>query len=87
NFQKEFVSFAGYLWGFVEGRPIINEPKEMKDLPVKTELSDRISKDLKKRGFKFVGSTIVYAYLQAVGVIDDHFAGCTYKRKSVSKKK
>ena len=74
--QKEFGSFDAYLWGFVGGKPIVNRPGSMKGVPAKTELSDRLSKDLLKRGFKFVGSTIVYAYLQAVGVVDDHTADC-----------
>jgi len=74
--QREFGSFDAYLWGFVGGKPIVNHVRGPGDVPAKTELSDRISKDLLKRGFKFVGSTIVYAYLQAVGVVDDHLAGC-----------
>ncbi len=79
--QKEFGSFSKYLWGFVDGKQIINHPKSYKDVPAKTELSDKISKDLKKRGMTFVGSTIIYAYLQAVGVINDHIADC-WKRKA-----
>jgi DNA-3-methyladenine glycosylase I len=75
----EFGSFDRYLWAFVGGRPVVNRPRSMAEVPAKTELSDRISKDLKKRGFKFVGSTIVYAYLQAVGVVDDHLVGCPAK--------
>src|SRR3546814_13786406 len=67
--QKEFGSFDAYLWDHVGGKPLINKVRAMGDVPVKTELSDRISRDLLKRGFKFVGSTIVYAYLQAVGEI------------------
>jgi DNA-3-methyladenine glycosylase I len=73
--QKEFGSFGQYLWDFVGGKPLVNRPRPG-GIPPRTELSDRISKDLKKRGFRFVGSTIVYAYLQAVGVVDDHVAGC-----------
>lgn len=87
DIQKEFGSFDKYLWGWVDNKPIINNPKDMKGIPAKTELSDKISKDLKKRGFKFVGSTIIYAYLQAVGVIDDHLVDCIKKAKSVTKKK
>lgn len=79
--QKEFGSFDKYLWSWVDFKPIINKPKSMKDIHPKTDLSDKISKDLKKRGFKFVGSTIIYAYLQAVGVIDDHLIGCDCKTK------
>lgn len=74
--QKEFGSFSAYLWGFVDDTPLVNRPRSLKSVPASTALSDRISKDLKKRGFRFVGSTIVYAYLQAVGVVDDHTADC-----------
>ena len=74
--QREFGSFDNYLWGFVKGKAIVNRPRSMKNVPAQTALSDRISKDLLKRGFKFVGSTIVYAYLQAVGVVDDHVVDC-----------
>ena len=74
--QREFGSFDRYLWAFVEGRPVINRSPTGSGLPARTDLSDRISKDLKKRGFRFVGSTIVYAYLQAVGVVNDHMRGC-----------
>jgi DNA-3-methyladenine glycosylase I len=65
-----------FLWAYVGGKPIRNAPKAMKDVPAKTALSDRLSKDLAKRGFKFVGSTIVYAYMQAIGMVNDHYAGC-----------
>ena len=74
--QSEFGSFDGYLWSFVEGRPLVNRPRAGSDVPARSDLSDRISSDLKKRGFRFVGSTIVYAYLQAVGVVNDHVRGC-----------
>lgn len=74
--QREHGSFSAYLWGFVAGRPLVNRPRGMRGVPASTPLSDRISKDLKRRGFRFVGSTIVYAYLQAVGVVDDHLASC-----------
>ena len=74
--QETFGSFDAYLWAFVDGAPIVNRPKTVDDIPVSTELSDRLSKDLRKRGFGFVGSTICYAYLQAVGVVDDHVADC-----------
>lgn len=74
--QKEFGSFANYLWAFVDGKPLVNRPRTPKDVPASTALSDRISKDLKQRGFRFVGSTIIYAYLQAVGVVDDHVRAC-----------
>ena len=74
--QREFGSFARYLWAFVGDRPVVNRPGATRRLPASTPLSDRIAKDLKKRGFRFVGTTIVYAYLQAVGVVDDHAASC-----------
>ncbi len=74
--RKEFGSFDKYIWGFVGGKPIDNEIKEMSDIPAKTKLSDEISKDLKSRGFKFVGSTIVYAHMQATGMVNDHAVTC-----------
>lgn len=74
--QKEFGSFDRYLWAFVDGLPIINQWKDFKEVPAKTPLSDAIAKDLKKRGMTFVGSTIIYAYLQAVGVVNDHPMTC-----------
>lgn len=74
--REEFGSFAGYLWGWVDGVTVVNRPRALGDLPTTTPLSDALSKDLKKRGFTFVGSTIVYAYLEAVGVIDDHVDSC-----------
>jgi DNA-3-methyladenine glycosylase I len=75
--QREFGSFDGYLWGWVEGRkPVLNAWDALNQVPAKTGLSDRISKDLLGRGFKFVGSTIVYAYLQAMGVVNDHMRSC-----------
>lgn len=75
--QKEFGSFQNYLKGFLpDGKPIINHFKDLKDIPASTPVSDAISKDMKKRGFKFFGTTICYAYLQAVGYVDDHVTGC-----------
>jgi DNA-3-methyladenine glycosylase I len=74
--QKEFGSFDEYIWDFVDHEPIINAPKSLKEVPAKTELSDRIAKDLKKRGFSFLGSTTVYAYLQACGLVNDHIIDC-----------
>ncbi len=74
--QREFGSFSRYLWDWVGGRPVLNGWRTRGHVPASSELSDRISRDLKKRGFRFVGSTIVYAYLQAVGVVNDHTAGC-----------
>jgi DNA-3-methyladenine glycosylase I len=74
--QEEHGSFSEYLWGFVDGRPVVNRWREMRQVPASTPLSDRISKDLKARGFKFVGSTIVYAHLQATGLVNDHLVSC-----------
>ena len=74
--QQEFGSFDSYLWRYVEHKPVINQFKTFTDVPASTALSDAISKDLKKRGMTFVGSTIIYAYLQAVGVVNDHLADC-----------
>ena len=74
--QKEFGSFSKYIWGFVDGKPIKNKIRNYKDGPANTELSDALSKDLKKRGFKFVGSTVVYAHMQATGMVNDHEVGC-----------
>ena len=78
--QKEYGSFSRYLWAFVEGQPIVNHWESTADIPATTKLSDQISKDLKNRGFKFVGSTIVYAYMQAIGMVNDHVKTC-FKRK------
>lgn len=74
--QKEFGSFSKYIWGFVDEKPIKNKLKNVKDTPATTPLSDTISKDLKKRGFKFVGSTVVYAFMQATGIVNDHTVDC-----------
>ncbi len=74
--QKEFDSFDSFIWGFVEGKPIRNKWKSLKEIPATTALSDTISKDLKKRGFRFVGSTILYAFMQAVGMVNDHETSC-----------
>ncbi|MDC8002768.1 DNA-3-methyladenine glycosylase I [Aureisphaera galaxeae] len=74
--QEEFGSFSEYIWGFTNGKPIKNTFKEMKDIPANTPLSDTISKDLKKRGFKFVGTTVVYAHMQATGMVNDHVMDC-----------
>lgn len=72
----EHGSFADYLWGWVDGSPAVNRPASMAEVPATSPLSDRVSKDMKRRGFTFVGTTIVYAFLQAVGVVDDHLATC-----------
>lgn len=74
--QEEFGSFSNYIWGFVDGKPIKNSVKNYKDAPANTEISDAISKDLKKRGFKFVGSTVIYAHMQATGMVNDHEINC-----------
>jgi DNA-3-methyladenine glycosylase I len=79
--QSEFGSFATYLWNWVDGTRIVNHPRTLADLRPTTELSDRISRDLKQRGFTFVGSTIVYSLLEAVGIVDDHLIGCPFKRE------
>jgi len=78
--QDEYGSFSDYLWGYVDGKQIVNYPKTLSEVPVSTELSDAISKDLKKRGMSFVGTTIMYAYLQAIGVVDDHSVDCFCKK-------
>jgi len=74
--QKEFGDFDRYIWQFVDGKPRLNSPRSMKQVPAKTSQSDAMSKDLKKRGFNFVGSTICYAFMQAVGMVNDHVVGC-----------
>jgi DNA-3-methyladenine glycosylase I len=74
--QEEFGSFDAYIWGFVGGKPVQNAWRSMSELPAKTELSEAISKDLKTRGFNFVGPTIVYAFMQAVGMVNDHTVDC-----------
>ena len=74
--QDEFDGFEKYIWRFVDGEPITNTWKSMRSVPASTKLSDAISKDLKSRGFKFVGSTIIYAYMQAVGLVNDHLVSC-----------
>ena len=74
--QEEFGSFSTYIWNFVDGKPIKNKFKDQSKLPANTPLSDTISKDLKKRGFKFVGSTVIYAHMQATGMVNDHEVNC-----------
>jgi len=81
--QKEFGSFDAYLWSFTNGETVKNTWQTLNDVPVSTPLSDTISKDLKKRGLRFVGTTIVYAYLQAVGIVNDHLTSC-FRYESVS---
>ncbi len=82
--QEEFGSFANYMWGFVDGKPIINKFRLPSELPASTKESDIMSKDLKKRGFKFVGSTICYAHMQAVGMVNDHLVHC-YRYREINK--
>ena len=77
--QKEFGSFSKYIWGFVNHEPIVNRPKTLKEVPATTEISDALAKDLKKRGFKFMGSTVVYAHMQATGMVNDHVEDCFVK--------
>jgi len=74
--QEEFASFADYLWRFVDGKPIINAWKDLSAIPPNTKISDQLSKDLKKRGFNFVGSTICYAFMQSIGMVNDHTTEC-----------
>ena len=74
--QEEFGSFDAYLWHFVGGQPKVNRPRRLEDVPPRTAASDAMSKDLKRRGFRFVGSTICYAFMQAVGMVNDHTVEC-----------
>lgn len=84
--QEEFGTFDKYIWGFVDGRPIQNRLANIKHLPATSKESDALSKDLKRRGFKFVGSTIVYAHMQAVGMVNDHLVTC-FRHKAVARLK
>ena len=74
--QEEFGTFSKYIWGFVDGKPIDNQPKTLSEVKATTPISDALSKDLKKRGFKFVGSTVMYAHMQATGMVNDHILEC-----------
>lgn len=74
--QRERGSFCDYLWGFVDGEPVVNRWREPRQIPATTALSDTIAKDMKQRGFKFLGSTVIYAHLQATGLVNDHLVGC-----------
>ena len=74
--QEEFGTFSKYIWGFVDGKPINNQPKTLSEVKATTPISDALSKDLKKRGFKFVGSTVMYAHMQATGMVNDHILEC-----------
>ena len=80
--QKEFGSFDSYIWQFVGGKPIVNARQSLKQIPARTAESDAMSKDLKKRGFNFVGSTICYAFMQAVGMVNDHIVDCHFYKAS-----
>ncbi|NCF18803.1 MAG: DNA-3-methyladenine glycosylase I [Haliea sp.] len=82
--QKEFGSFSDYIWGFTDGKPMQNRWKTLKDIPATTPLSDTISKDMKRRGFTFVGSTIIYAHMQATGMVNDHTGDC-FRHKECKK--
>lgn len=84
DIQKEFGSFAKYIWSFTENKPIVNKWKTLKEMPAETELAKTISKDLKKRGFSFVGPTIIYSFMQAVGIVNDHLISCP-QHKEVQK--
>lgn len=84
--QEQYGSFDAYLWNFVDGRPVQGRRRSMRDVPASTGLSDRISRDLKQRGFRFVGTTIIYAYLQAVGVVNDHQLDC-FRHRQVARLK
>ena len=80
--QEEFGSFSAYIWEFVQGKPINNKVENYKEMPPTTSISDALSKDLKKRGFKFVGSTVMYAHMQATGMVNDHEVSC-FRHKEV----
>ncbi len=84
--QDQFGSFSNYIWRFTDGKPIVNRRKSIKEVPARTELSDAISKDMKQRGFRFVGSTIVYAHMQATGMVNDHTTDC-FRYAPLSKRK
>lgn len=73
---EEYGSFSEFIWGYVEGKPVVGNWEKLEDVPATTEISDRISRDLKGRGFKFVGSTIIYSFMQATGMVNDHVRGC-----------
>lgn len=77
--QKEFGSFSAFIWSYVDDQPIIHMPEQNSDIPTEDDLSRQMSKDLKKRGFTFVGPVILYTYMQAIGMVDDHLVGCTAK--------
>lgn len=82
--QREFGSFDAYIWGFVHGKPVVNSYKSITEVPAVSPLSDAVAKDLKKRGFRFLGSVTVYAHLQAAGIVDDHVDSCFRKSRPLS---
>jgi len=82
--QEEFGTFDRYIWRFVEGKPVVNHWRSMKEVPARTDISDALSRDLKQRGFKFVGSTICYAHMQATGMVNDHLVTC-FRHKDLQK--
>ncbi len=84
--QEEFGSFSKYIWRFTDGKPIVNRRKSIKEVPARTDISDAISKDLKQRGFRFVGSTIIYAHMQATGMVNDHTIDC-FRHSALAKVK
>ncbi|MGI9541096.1 MAG: DNA-3-methyladenine glycosylase I [Flavobacteriaceae bacterium] len=86
NIQKQYGSFSDYIWGFVDGKPITNSFKTLAEIPSKTPLAETISKDLKQNGFKFVGPTVVYAHMQATGMVNDHLTNC-FRYKEVNLKR
>ena len=79
DIQQEFGSFDNYIWSYTDGQVIDHHLQKLEDMPATSELSEKISKDLKKRGFKFVGPTIIYSYLQGIGIINDHLDSCCYR--------
>ena len=83
--QKEFKSFSNYIWSFTDGKPVKGKCKSLEDIPARTELSDRVSADLKKRGFKFLGSIIIYSHLQATGIVNDHITNCFRYKELINK--
>lgn len=74
--QSEFGSFSNYIWGYMDGKPLVNHFEKLSEIPAKTELSEKIAKDMKKRGFSFLGPTVVYAHMQATGMVNDHLVSC-----------
>lgn len=82
--QEKHGSFSDYIWGFVDHKPVMNEWASIKEVPVTTEISDRMSKQLKKDGFKFIGSTICYSFMQAVGMVNDHTTDCCCRQKELA---